>query len=189
MTGFALHLLRHGAPETPGLLMGRTDGAPTAGGIAACVAQAEGLTIERLVTSDLRRCADAAAAIGERHRLPPAIDARWRELDFGAWDGKAAATLDADALGRFWNDPDACPPPGGERWSALAGRIAAATGDLEPRPTLVVTHGGAIRAALHRLCGFSQPQLWSFDLPYAALLSLHVWPGAEPSAQITGLRA
>ena len=26
MSGFALHLLRHGAPETPGLLMGRTDG-------------------------------------------------------------------------------------------------------------------------------------------------------------------
>ena len=27
MTPFALHLLRHGAPEQPGLLMGRTDGA------------------------------------------------------------------------------------------------------------------------------------------------------------------
>ena len=188
MTGFALHLLRHGAPETPGLLMGRTDGAPTTGGIAACVAQAGGLSIERLVTSDLRRCADAATAIGERHRLPPATDARWRELDFGAWDGCAPATLDADALGRFWNDPDACPPPGGECWAALVERIAAAIDDLEPRPTLVVTHGGAIRAALHRLCGFGQPQLWSFDLPYAALLSLHIWPGAEPSAQITGLR-
>ncbi|WP_077146187.1 histidine phosphatase family protein [Sphingopyxis sp. KK2] len=189
MTGFALHLLRHGSPETPGLLMGRTDGAPTAGGIAACIAQAAGLVAERLVTSDLRRCAGAAAAIGEQHRLSPVIDARWRELDFGAWDGKAPATLDADALGRFWNDPDACPPPGGERWSGLAGRIAVAIDDLEPRPTLVVTHGGAIRAALHRLCGFDRAQLWSFDLPYAALLSLHVWPGAKPSAHITGLRA
>ena len=40
MSGFALHLLRHGAPATPGLLMGRTDGAPThdgtmTGGFAA----------------------------------------------------------------------------------------------------------------------------------------------------------
>ena len=34
MTSFALPLLRHGAPETPGLLMGRTDGAPTPAGVA-----------------------------------------------------------------------------------------------------------------------------------------------------------
>ena len=37
MSGSVLHLLRHGAPETPGLLMGRTDGVPTPQGIAACV--------------------------------------------------------------------------------------------------------------------------------------------------------
>ena len=39
MAEFLLHLLRHGAPETPGLLMGRTDGLPTPEGIAACMAQ------------------------------------------------------------------------------------------------------------------------------------------------------
>lgn len=189
MTGFALHLLRHGAPATPGLLMGRTDDAPTADGIAACAAQAETLGIERLIASDLRRCQAAGEAIGRAAGLPCAVDARWRELDFGDWDGKAAGAVDRDALGRFWGDPDAHPPPGGERWSALVARVAAAIGGLAPVPTLVVTHGGAMRAALHILCGFDQRQLWAFDLPYAALLSFRVWPGEPRRAQIEGLAA
>ena len=189
MTGFALHLLRHGAPETPGLLMGRTDGAPTAAGIAACVARAEGLGIECLVASDLRRCRAAGEAIGDATGLPLTIDPRWRELDFGDWDGQAASVIDREALGRFWDDPDAYPPPGGERWSALVSRVSAAIAELAPVPTLIVTHGGAMRAALHILCGFDQRQLWAFDLPYAARLSLNVWPGERPSAQIAGLVA
>ncbi len=182
-----LHLLRHGAPETPGLLMGRTDGAPTAGGIAACAARAADLDIAHLVASDLRRSRDAGKAIGEAAGLLPTIDPRWRELDFGDWDGKASAMVDREALGRFWEDADANPPPGGERWSTLTRRVSAAIADLPPVPTLVVTHGGAMRAALHILCDFDQRQLWAFDLPYAALLSLRMWPGERPSAQIAGL--
>lgn len=189
MSGFALHLLRHGPPETPDLLMGRTDGAPTAKGIAACAAQGQDRDIERLIASDLHRSRAAGEAIGEALGLPLIIDPRWRELDFGDWDGKAASTVDRDALGRFWSDPDAHPPPGGERWSTLARRVSAAIGDLAPVPTLIVTHGGAMRAAIHILCGFDQRQLWAFDLPYAVLLSLRVWPGKRPSAQIAGLYA
>ena len=189
MTGFALHLLRHGAPETPGLLMGRADGAPTEAGIAACAMRAEGLGIAHLVASDLHRSRAAAEAIGDATGLPLTIDPRWRELDFGDWDGRAANMIDREALGRFWDDPDASPPPGGERWSALVARVSAAIAELAPVPTLVVTHGGAMRAALHILCGFDQRQLWAFDLPYAALLSLNVWPGERPSAQIAGLCA
>ncbi len=187
MTAFALHLLRHGAPETPGLLMGRTDGMPSAEGIAACTAQAEDLGIEHLVASDLRRSREAAEAIGAATGLPPTIDPRWRELDFGDWDGQPSSAVDPDGLGRFWDDPDANPPPGGEPWSSLVSRISSAISDLAPVPTLVVTHGGTMRAALHVLCGFDQCQLWAFDLPYAALLSLRVWPGERPSAQIAGL--
>lgn len=189
MTGFTLHLLRHGAPERPGLLMGRTDGAPTAEGIAACVAQARGIGAERLIASDLRRCRRTGAAIGEIINRPLVVDPRWREVDFGAWDGKAVDAIDREAMARFWDDPDADPPPGGERWSALVARVSRAVAELEPVPTLVVTHGGAIRAALHSLCGFARRDTWAFDLPYGVLVSLRLWPGDTPAAQITGLRA
>ena len=187
MNGFTLHLLRHGALEQPGLMMGRTDGAPTAAGIAACVVQAANLGVEHLIASDLQRARKAGAAIGDALDLALAIDPRWRELNFGEWDGQASAAVDPDALGAFWDDPDANPPPGGERWSSLVGRVSAALADLSPQTTLIVTHGGAMRAAMRALCGFDQRQLWAFDLPYAARLTLQVWPGEQPSAQITGL--
>ncbi len=187
MTAVLLHLMRHGAPETPGLLMGRTDCVPTQGGIDACAAQAAGLEFDALLSSDLARAWRAAEAIGQTRGLPVSVDPRWRELDFGAWEGLAPSAVDRQAMGRFWEDPDTNPPPGGERWSALVGRVAAAIASLKVESGLVVTHGGAMRAALAHLCGFSQAQLWAFDLPYGALLSLKIWPD-EPAAQIIGLR-
>jgi alpha-ribazole phosphatase len=187
-----LHLLRHGAPETPGLLMGRTDGAPTQAGIAACVEQATGLAFDAIVSSGLSRTHAAAEAIAQaiaqERPMPLSIDTRWRELDFGSWDGLSPQAVDQQALRRFQDDPDAHPPPQGERWSALETRIAAAIADLSSPATLVVTHGGAIRAAIAHLCGFAPAQLWAFDLPYGALISFRIWPEPYPGTQIIGLR-
>lgn len=188
MSEFLIHLLRHGAPTTPGLFLGRTDTAPTPGGIAACVERARDLEIEAIVSSDLTRASAAAAAIGESRGLRARVDPRWRELDFGTWDGLAAAQIDQAALGRFWSDPDEHAPPEGERWSDLVDRVDTALTDLEPRPTLIVTHGGAMRAVLSALCGIDHGRGWAFDLPYAALLSIRVWSDARLTGQIVGLR-
>lgn len=182
MTTFRLHLLRHGEPELTGRMLGRTDSPVTAQGLAACTARAAGLTVTRRLSSDLSRARACAEAIG-----PAEVDPRWRELDFGAWDGMAASEIDPAALGRFWDDPDAAPPPDGERWSDLVARVGAAISDLSPEPTLVVTHGGAMRAALHILCGFDRRAVWAFALPYAALITLEVWDGDPRSAQVSGL--
>lgn len=181
-----LHLMRHGEPVLAGRLLGRTDCAVTQAGIAACLAQAEGIEVARIVSSDLARARACADAVAATRGLAVTIDPAWREIDFGAWDGLAAVAIDPAALGRFWDDPDAAPPPGGQRWSALVERVATAVAGLE-QDVLVVTHGGAMRAALAHLCGFGQRQIWAFDLPYAALLTLRLWPGDTPSAQIVGL--
>lgn len=187
MTAFALHLLRHGAPALPGRLLGRTDIQPTPDGMAACVDRATDLGVERVVASDLARARRAAEAIAAAASLPLDVDPRWRELDFGDWDGKLPDEIDPAEMARFWDDPDANSPPGGERWSDLVVRVSGAIAALAPVPTLVVTHGGAMRAALHLLCGFDQRQLWAFDLPYGALVSLRVWSGSPRTAQIAGL--
>ena len=183
---FLLHLLRHGAPELTGRMLGRTDSPVTGEGLAACLARVEPLNFKQIVCSDLMRSQVIADAIGRDRGLAPTIDARWRELDFGDWDGLAAAEIDAAALRQFWDYPDGAPPPGGERWSDLVARITDAIEDLTPETSLIVTHGGAIRAALKSLCGFGQRELWAFDLPYAALVTLRIWP--DRTAQIVALQ-
>ncbi|MEG3159267.1 histidine phosphatase family protein [Sphingomonas sp. LB2R24] len=187
MSAYMLHLMRHGAPDVAGRMLGRTDDPVTKGGIAACMARAESLAIERIEASDLIRARACAAAIGEPRGVAVEVDPRWRELDFGAWDGLAPAAIDPAELTAFYDDPDASPPPDGERWSALQDRVAQALAAMPQVSTLVVTHGGAIRAALAELCGFDRRQIWAFDLPYAALVSLRIWPGPTRTVQIVGL--
>lgn len=183
MTGRVLHLLRHGAPQRPGLLLGHSDDPPCAPGRAACRARATGLAVARVIASDLARARLPAEDIAGDLNLPLTLDPRWRELDFGAWEGCDPATL-GPAATRFWADPEAHPPPQGERWSAITTRVGAALAEIAD-DALVVTHAGAMRAALAVLVGFDHAQAWAFDLPYAALLSLRIWPDG---AQITGLR-
>ncbi len=182
-----LYLMRHGAPAVEGRLLGRTDDPVTAAGVETCVTRAQGLAIDRVVSSDLARATACAEAIAAPLGVTVDIDPRWRELDFGAWDGVAPSSIDRAAFARFHDDPDAAAPPGGERWSSLCDRVSNALADLAAGPTLVVTHAGTMRAALAVACGFDRRQVWSFDLPYAALLSLRVWPGEERVVQIVGL--
>ncbi|AMK25424.1 histidine phosphatase family protein [Sphingobium sp. TKS] len=186
MSTFPLHLMRHGAPQLAGRLLGHLDAPPEAEGIALCVERARGLDFARVVTSDLARARAPGAIIAAERGVGHGVDSRWRELHFGRWEGADPATLPSADLARFWDDPDGFPPPEGESWTDLCGRIRDGLGDLG-EPVLVICHAGAMRAALAVLCGFDVWQGWAVDLPYGAVLSLQVWPGEQPSAQITGL--
>lgn len=181
-----LHLMRHGAPVEPGLMIGHRDAPVAPAGVAACVAQAAPLDFGALVASDLARAADCAQAVAAQRGLAVIRDARWRELAFGDWEGKAVAAIDPAAYAAFSDDPDASPPPGGERWSALRARVAAAL-EAITTPTLVVAHAGSIRAALSLLCGFDHRQVWAIDLSYASVVSLRLWREPTLVAQITRL--
>lgn len=186
MSEFTLHLLRHGEPEGAGRLLGHSDARPLTFGMAACVARGIGLVVEQVVSSDLSRASAPALAIANALDVPHRSDCRWRELDFGQWEGSDPATLPQARLRTFWNDPVNSPPPGGEDWAALCTRVEAALGEVDCT-TLVVAHAGAIRAALASLLGWSHDQTWTLSLPYAALVSLTIWPGEQRGAQITGL--
>jgi alpha-ribazole phosphatase len=139
-----------------------------------------------VISSDLSRASQPARAIASAHGLEHIVDPRWRELNFGDWDGADPTTLDSATLGAFWDDPETNPPPNGECWSALVARVSAAL-DGMVQPALVVTHAGAIRAAMACLLGLTYRQGWSFDLPYGALLTLRISPGSPRRAQVTGL--
>lgn len=178
--------MRHGAPLRAGLLLGHRDEpcADPRGGLTGAIP--ESVTISCIVSSDLQRASAGGQALATARGLPLTVDARWRELDFGEWDGLPPEWVPAEALARFWDDPETTPPPGGERWSALRTRVADALAEL-PDNALVVTHGGTMRAAISVVTGLDFRQVWAVDLPYGALLSLRIWAGPAPSGQIIRL--
>tara|TARA_B100000378_G_scaffold81559_2_gene63951 strand:+ start:7716 stop:8291 length:576 start_codon:yes stop_codon:yes gene_type:complete len=187
---FDLHLLRHGPPLRTGLMLGHHDEPAAPGAHRQLIDRASGLGAAEIVSSDLSRAQDGARLISDACALPLRVDRRWRELDFGAWDSKPSTALDPRQLSNFWSDPDANPPPDGERWSDLLGRVGNAIADLD-RPAIVVSHAGAMRAAVSVFTGLDHRAVWAFDLPYGALLSIRVWRGEgnEPArGQIVGLR-
>ena len=88
MTGFALHLLRHGAPATPGLLMGRTDGAPTEAGIAAIEWAFAHLGWDRIIHSihpDNTASQRLAERLGSRNLGPVKLPAPYEDSPTDFW--------------------------------------------------------------------------------------------------------
>lgn len=185
MTVVDLILLRHGEPELAGTLLGRLDVPSTPAGIGCCLDATATLDFGRIVSSPLSRALAAAERIAARVGQRAQVDARWRECDFGDWDGRMVGEInetESAALASFWRDPDLHPPPGGERWSEIKARVAAAVDDIvaghDGRPILVVAHAGAMRAAVAGLCGFDFAQTMNLDLPYAAQVHLRLFAEA-----------
>lgn len=188
MSERVVHLLRHGPPLRSGLLLGHTDEPALDPDCPRMRLVVDRLTVGQVVASDLARASEQAANLARHLTVGFTLDPGWRELAFGAWDGLAPEVLDEDALARFWNDPEGHPPPDGERWSSLCARVGRSLGALKT-DTLVITHGGTMRAALSVLTGLDHRGVWALDLPYRALLSLRIWSGEPVSGQVIGLVA
>jgi alpha-ribazole phosphatase len=135
--------------------------------------------IERIFTSDLTRAQQTAQAIAARHNITPLIDPRLRELDFGAWEGRTFAEVDAqDALAmKAWlADPTRVPPPEGETLADLAARVQSFWQEhIAPfdSGTLVVSHRGALRVLVCQALGLPPEAHWRFLLEPASLWVLH----------------
>ncbi len=153
-----IDLLRHGETVGGSRYRGSIDDALTPQGWAAMrAALGEERDWDCIVSSPLRRCADFARDLAQRHALPLVFDARLREIHFGAWEGKTVSDLlaaEPEAVARFWRDPVNYPPPGAEDVRALEARVLLAWEELVMRhageQVLVVTHGGPLRILLGR---------------------------------------
>lgn len=113
---------------------------------------------DRVVSSDLRRAADAAAAIADRLGVPHTIEPEWRERNAGEWQGRKVQDLADDPLYQHWAlDQRAC-PPGGEPYKMFTGRITRQAGLLRGSglQTLVVSHGGVLDALSDELGAFGR---------------------------------
>lgn len=160
--------LRHPRPAAaPGLCYGRLDLAPgpdAAAEIAAALAATP--PAAAVVSSPARRARALADALAARDGLAVTVDARWQELDFGAWEGRPWTAIDRAESDPWAEDPVHRAPPGGERFADLAARVAAACAALAPG-AVVVTHAGPIRALRMALGSVSFQAAFAEAVPYA----------------------
>lgn len=116
-----------------------------------------GLSLSRILASDLGRAKATAGILNLRLRLPVTLERRLREQHFGDWTGRywrdipADAVAAAEALG--WNFA----PPDGETRTDVRLRAEQALRDAARtsagRNVLVVTHQGVVKAVLYHLLG------------------------------------
>jgi glucosyl-3-phosphoglycerate phosphatase len=154
-----LLLVRHGQSEWNAgrILQGQADiplsalGREQANALAPAIA---GLDPSRVITSDLIRASETAARLGFPDARP---EPRLREINVGAWQGKAIADLLADDAAAYqsWR-AGTYRPEGGELWDEFVARTVAAVLDEAAKggkTLLAVCHGGVIRALLYHLVG------------------------------------
>lgn len=181
----SLDLLRHGETQGGSRLRGRLDDPLTARGWEQMwTAVGKGGRARRwdaIIASPLARCADFARALSGDQGIPLRLEPRFVELDFGDWEGQTTTDLmarDAEALGRFWADPLANTPPGGETLADFASRVLAAWHQLLNQESgerlLVVGHGGVIRVILCQVLGQPLGRLLDLEVGHGTLISLRV---------------
>lgn len=179
-------LLRHGETSGGAVYRGVGDDPLTPAGRAQMsAALADGGGWDAVVTSPLRRCAEFARAVAEQHDIPLTIDARLREMDFGAWEGRSAEQImrdDPQCLTRFWQDPWRHPPPGAESLVRVRARVLEVWGELVARgqSLLVISHGGPLRVILCQLLGHPTARMLELPVPHAARCRVRLTAGSAP---------
>ena len=189
LTRVRVWLLRHGASTTPaGVTIGAGDPPLSDAGRAEAERLTRSLAARPLVavwSSDLRRAAATAAIVAAPHGLAVATTRALRELDFGAWEGRALGELwheDPDAAGAWEADITATPGTFGESVADLVKRVAEFWHRVElSGETVVVAHRGSL-AALQALIT-EEPFASAFRFPSAWVeaRATHHRPGRSAS--------
>jgi glucosyl-3-phosphoglycerate phosphatase len=162
-----LFIWRHGQTEwnSTDRIQGHTDIALDEVGRRQAVAAASALATYRpdlIVSSDLRRAADTAAALAAETGLPIHFDPRLREQFYGEWQGLTGAEVASfypEANAR-WRRGEPISAYDIEDRDDLAKRVAAAARaavELADGGTVVLaTHGGSAKYMLAEMLGWNR---------------------------------
>jgi len=185
-----LHLVRHG-PTHARVMVGWTD-------IAADLSDHDRIARlsahlphhATLLSSDLARARATADALASptRPRLPD--DADLREINFGAWEMRGFAEVQAEApdhIRAFWETPGDIAPPGGESWNKVVARVSVALDRLPPGDAIVVCHFGAILAALQYCLSLTATEVFAHRIDNLSVTRLERTSGIWHPALINHL--
>lgn len=123
----------------------------------------------RIISSDLSRASQTAAALSKLTGVEVELDERLREMNFGVREGLTSheAWTSYPEEMRAWVTGDDMRMPGGETYREAGLRFAAALKeaalDLEDgRPTVLVAHGAVLRVGACTFVGIPQEHWRSF---------------------------
>ncbi len=164
-----VYVARHGETDwnREGRYQGRRESHLTATGRAQAAALAralEGVSVGRVVSSPLARCAETAEPIALQHGVTLEKDARLIEIAHGTWEGRLRADIEREdpTTMRAWREqPQLVAFDGGEslgqvleRWRTFAGELGG-NDDV-----LLVTHDVVVRLAILEATHHSAARLW-----------------------------
>lgn len=180
-------LLRHGEPEGGPKIRGCGVDDPLSelGWRQMQGAVAGGTPWTRILSSPMRRCREFAEHLARDTGLPLAVDTDLREVGFGRWEGFSRHALgerEPGAWHAFEHDPVGKRPADAETLETFQARVMnALLGHLERFPgetTLVVCHGGVIRAVTAAALALPLTSLYRMQVDYAHLTRIALPHGA-----------
>ena len=166
-------ILRHGETDhnAAGIWQGQLDTELSERGIAQAEAAGPALSAlapDRIVTSDLRRAARTAEAVGRACGIPVTADPRFREIHAGQWQGLTNADVSRDfpeQRAAVLRGEDIKRGVDGESMGEVLARVrdglADVIGAMEPGECVIVsTHGAAARAVAAALLEVDLELAW-----------------------------
>lgn len=185
-----IDILRHGEPVGGSKYRGQIDDPLSEKGWQQMRAAVAGRgEWQRIVSSDLRRCAEFANELGGKLNLDVELDPAFREVGFGRWEGKSAAELLAEnpeGIGAFWRDPINNTPPDAEPLRDFQQRIGTAWQGLLERHAgkhlLLVGHAGMMRILLLHALGLPLESFYRFDPRNASMVRIRIDTGRHGEA-------
>jgi alpha-ribazole phosphatase len=138
-------------------------------------------------TSPLERAAVTAVAIAAAHRLQPVVIDDLRELDFGEAHGVPFEDLPSELQRGLLESPTEVRFPGGESYADLRARVTAACDDIvtshPDSEVAVVSHAGAIRAALATWLSMADGAVFRLDQRHASI-NIADWTDGTPFVRV-----
>ncbi len=178
-----LFLARHGEVSGTGAYIGSSDPPLTETGRSQALTLARALPLSpvRCLCSPLLRARQTAGIVARYHDLAPEYIADLREIDFGRWEGLTFADIEAseaELVGRWLSDGADFTFPEGENIRSFRRRVCALAPALTALGnTLVVAHGGVIRALICYFLGLELDEYLSFDVRPGGLTILRINKG------------
>jgi broad specificity phosphatase PhoE len=177
--------VRHGSTTaSPGVAVGSTNLPLSADGIEQARRLAHDLSsrpLARVLSSDLERALTTARVIATPHRLAVDSTSALREIDFGAWEGRALSELwqEQPDTAKAWEDDfRATPSSFGESVYDLESRVEGFWRSIESSVAgfeiAVVAHRGSLAVLRAVITGESIAEAFSRGLSPAEAVKVEV---------------